>query len=152
MVSQCTKLTNKTRKAHSKVLFKIRSAVSFIIKKHSIYLNRFHKMPQLLPQFKKLNRDTNGQSNGKWNLPLHKELGASSELIFQKITREVFSLTVTKTTQIPEPWLKSNQIQSNTSIIKLLRINRWKEDTSVSLYISIILMFSSNRLIITISC
>lgn len=113
-------------------------------------MKELHKMPLLLPQFKKLIRDSNGHTIGKSNLNLLKELGVSWELIFQNISREVFSLTV-PTTEMSEPWSESIQIQSNTSIIKLSRLWLWKEDTSVSQHISTISIFSWNKSMSTIS-
>ena len=147
MVLQCTIQTY-----HLKIKLQHRIAFLVGIPKHSIYQHLFHKMRLLLPQFKKLNQDSNGPTNGKRNLPLLKHNGASWELIFQNNTREVFSLTHSRTTQIPEPCLESIQIQSNTSTIKLSTIKRWKEDTSVSLNISTTLTFSSNNSIPITSC
>jgi len=115
-----------------------------------ISMQENHEMPLLLPQFKKLKRDSNGHMNGQRCLNLLKQIGVSWELIFQNNTVEVFSLIVLKT-EIPEPWLESVQIQSNTSIIKHFRLWLQIQDTSASLNMSNISIFSWNNSMITIS-
>jgi len=114
-----------------------------------ISMQENHEMPLLLPQFKKLKRDSNGHMNGQRCLNLLKQIGVSWELIFQNNTVEVFSLIVLKT-EIPEPWLESVQIQSNTSIIKLSKLWLQIQDTSASLNMSNISIFSWNNSMITI--